>query len=126
MRRAFLILILLAIGIPWISNSASGQQAVTSEVRSTEVRMENPPALTHSQDCGSLPNRLTTSSNDYAGTLGSNTSRNLSGPEVAGCSTPQNNLGDPRSFQTGCGFEQVLNFQMAHPGEPEIEIPIWR
>lgn len=119
MRRASGIL--LAIIVFWFSNAASGQQAAA--IPSQAGTQATPNRL---QDCGSHDNRLAAPDPYSAGAQGSNALGNGIGPGPGGCTALERNSGDPRSFQTGCGFEQVLNFQMAHPGEPEIEVPIWR
>jgi hypothetical protein len=113
--------ILLAILILWFSNAASGQQTAT-----IPSQAETPATPNRLQDCGSRDNQLTPSNPYSASPHGSNAQDNVIRPEAGVCTVLERNSGDPRSFQNGCSFEQVLNFQMANDGEPEIEIPILR
>jgi hypothetical protein len=46
--------------------------------------------------------------------------------ESNGCPTTSREGGDDLESQSDCSYEQVVNFQMTHNGEPELEVPIWR
>ncbi len=113
--------ILLAIIILWFSNAARSQQP-----DSLPAESNNTAVLNRLQDCSSLSNRSGPPNGDSGSALVSNASGNGMGQDRGGCAAQDQEPGESQTPSTNCSFEQILNFQMTHDGEPGMEVPIWR